>query len=111
MDKITANAKIKAYLGFAAKTRSIASGADAVEQAIRAGKAKLVLICSQASNATIERFSFASSAHSVKCVLVNDEVLGLAIGKPERKVVCVLDSKFATAIINEINLIDLGDKK
>lgn len=111
MDKVQANAKIKAYLGFAAKTRGLVSGADSVEQALRKDKAKLIILSGDVSSATLERFSFASSARSVKCVQLNGDDLGTAIGKPERKVVCITDKRFAEAIINEINLIDLGDKK
>ncbi len=111
MDKIQANAKIKAYLGFAAKSRGLVSGADTVEQTLRAGKAKLVIVSEEATSATVERFTFASSAHSVECVMLEGDVLGTLIGKPERKIVCITDKKFATAIINEINLNDLGDKK
>ena len=83
-------------LGLCMKAGKAQSGAFAVENAIRAGKAKLVLIESSASQATKERYAHMCEAHGVR--LIETETVGRAIGKDSRIVMAVTDPAFQKMI-------------
>lgn len=108
MNKIKTNSKINTFIGFAARTRGLVSGADCCEDAIKNGKVKLLFLSGDASEATVERFEFLSSSRGVTCLMFEDDSIGSLIGKPERKIVGITDKRFTQAILNELNL---GDKK
>ena len=83
-------------IGLCQRAGKAQSGAFAAEKAIRAGKAKLVLLEETASEATKTHYEQLCAAHSVPMVLV--ETVGRAIGKDARIVMAVTDDSFRDMI-------------
>ncbi len=96
--------KLLSYLGFATKAGKAVSGSGAVESALKAGKAKVVLVSSFAGENTLKHFSDMASFREVPFFVVEGDNLGNAVGKPERKTVCITDNGFSEAVLKEINL-------
>ncbi len=92
-------AKLLPLLGFAQKAGKLASGEVAVEHAVRAGKARLVLIAADASDNTKKSYRDLAAYHQVAYHegLSKDE-LGHATGRPSRAALAVTDAGFAKAI-------------
>ena len=80
------------------------SGAFAAENAIRSGKAKLVLLEETASEATKTHYEQLCAAHGVPMHLV--ETVGTAIGKTARIVLAVTDPAFRDMIERAMNNTD-----
>ncbi|MBR0397396.1 MAG: ribosomal L7Ae/L30e/S12e/Gadd45 family protein [Eubacterium sp.] len=95
--------KALSMLGIAAKAGKAASGETAVEQAVRKGKAALVIISEDASENTGKKFRNLCIRHEVPLlVFETKETLGRAIGKGERSSVAVLDTALAEAVRKQI---------
>lgn len=87
-------------LGLANRARKITSGEELAVKEIRYGKAKLILLSSDASHNTAKKITDKCKSYKVPCKLVeNRELLGKAIGKDERVVVAVLDDGFAKKLL------------
>ena len=83
-------------IGLCQRAGKAKSGAFAVENAIRSGKAKLVLLEEGASEATKTHYEHLCAAHGVPLVLV--ETVGSAIGKDAHIVMAVTDPSFRDMI-------------
>ena len=83
-------------IGLCQRAGKAKSGAFAVENAIRSGKAKLVLLEEGASEATKTHYEHLCAAHGVPLVLV--ETVGSAIGKDAHIVMAVTDPSFRDLI-------------
>lgn len=83
-------------IGLCMKAGKAQSGAFAAEQAIRNGKAKLVLLETSASEATKEHYARMCEARGIPLRLV--ETVGRAIGKDARIVMAVTDPAFVQMI-------------
>ena len=83
-------------IGLCMKAGRAQSGALACEKAVKSGRAKLVLIETRASAATMERYKALCDAKNVPLYAV--ETVGEAIGKPSRLVMAVTDEAFKTMI-------------
>ena len=83
-------------IGLCMKAGKAQSGAFAAEQAIRNGKAKLVLLETSAAPATRDRYERLCAAHGVPLYMV--ETVGRAIGKDARIVCAVTDPAFQKMI-------------
>lgn len=91
--------KALSMLGIAAKAGRLASGETAAEQAIRKGKAELVILSEDASENTGKKFRNLCSTYKVPMIVFETkESLGRAIGKGERSSVAVLDAALAEAV-------------
>jgi len=92
-------AKLVSLLGLAQKAGKIASGEVAVEHAVRAGKAKLVMIAADASDNTKKSYRDLAAYYRVAYheALSKDE-LGHATGRPSRAALAVTDAGFGRAI-------------
>lgn len=110
MDKIKNGARLMTFVGFAAKTQQLVSGAQGCENAIKSKEALVVLLSAAVSPNTLKHYADLALFRGVPVYQLDDDRLGAAIGKPERKAVCITGKQFADAIINEINL-NLGVKK
>ncbi len=110
MDKIKNSARLMTFVGFAAKTRQLVSGAQGCEGAIKSKEALVVLLSAEVSQNTLKHYAELALFRGVPLYQLDDDRLGSAIGKPERKAVCITGKQFADAIINEINL-NLGVKE
>ena len=92
--------KILGLLGIAEKAGKTASGEFSVEQALKARKAKLVILAKDASDNTKKKFR--EQCEREKCPLIclsDKQTLARAIGKEERACAAVLDSGLTEAIL------------
>ncbi len=91
--------KTAGLLGFAQRSGNLVSGEQAVEGSIRRGRAKLVLLATDASKNTAKKFGNLAATHGIKVLQFQDMMtMGQWIGKARRSVVAVTDSGFAKSI-------------
>lgn len=83
-------------IGLCMKAGKAKSGAFAAENAIKSGKAKLVLLEKTASDTTKTHYEQLCAAHGVPLQMV--ETVGRAIGKDARIVMAVTDPSFRDMI-------------
>lgn len=91
-------------LGFAARARKLCFGAQAVEQAVKRGKTKLVVVDSDISDKTHDRMNCMCVNSGVRLIKLDRP--GQAAGKPDKMCIAVLDDSFA----DKIQLADNGGK-
>lgn len=83
-------------LSMAARARRIVSGALVVEQAIKRGEAKLVLIATDSADESKKTYIKLADKYEIPYVLLLDrETLGACIGKEYRAVAALTDAGFA----------------
>ena len=88
--------KWSSLLGLANRARKVISGEELVVKEIRGGKAKLVILSSDASPNTEKKVADKCRYYDVPLFRVETrEQLGHAIGKDHRVVVAVLDEGFS----------------
>ena len=91
--------KVLSMLGLATRSRNVVSGGFATEQAVKSGKAYLVIIAEDASDNTRKKYSNMCEFYEVPYVYYSTkEVLGHAMGKEERTTLAVTDEGFADSI-------------
>ena len=91
--------RVLSMLGLAARSRNVVSGGFATEQAVRSGKACLVIIAEDASGNTRKKYSNMCDFYMVPCVFYGTKnVLGHSMGKEERSVLALTDEGFADSI-------------
>lgn len=86
-------------IGLARKAGKLAVGSDAVETAVRNGKAVLVLLAADASAGTKKRIGDKCASYGValQTTEYTRERLGAAVGKDPAACAAFLDASFATA--------------
>lgn len=83
-------------IGLINRAGQLTSGEELVLKEIRKGKAKLVLLSSDASHNTSKKITDKCLYYNVPLKKVNDRyILGQAIGKEARVVVAILENGFA----------------
>lgn len=88
--------KFFSTLGLAQRAGKLASGEDAVLDALRTSKAHLTIVAGDASERTKKMFRDKSHTYGVPLLIAFDRaLLGKALGKTERVVLAVLDAGFA----------------
>ena len=96
-------AKVLSYIGLATRARKSVSGEFSVENSVRKGKAKLVVVSEEASENTKKKFRNMCSFYEVPIYFLSDkESLGRAMGKEYRACLAVQDENFAKAIMKEV---------
>ena len=91
--------KIYGLIGLAKRAGKTADGSFQAEEAVRSGKARLLLVAGDASEGTRKRLSDKCRYYRVPYfVFGNREKLGKAVGEAERVCVGICDSGFAGAI-------------
>lgn len=91
--------RVLSMLGLAARSRNVVSGGFATEQAVKSGKAYLVIIAEDASDNTRKKYSNMCGFYEVPYEYYGvKEILGHAIGKEERSCLAVTDKGFADSI-------------
>lgn len=99
MKQIPGKDKVLSMLGLAARSRNVVSGGFATEQAVKGGKAELVIIAEDASGNTRKKYSNMCEFYEVPCAFHGTKaVLGHSMGKEERSVLAVTDEGFADSI-------------
>lgn len=92
-----AETKLFNSLGLCRRAGKCQSGEFAAERAVKAGKAKLVLLEETASENTGARFSALCAGRGIPLKLVPE--VGRAIGREGRVVMAVTDIQFANMIL------------
>lgn len=88
--------KLSNALGLCRKAGRCLTGDETVEKAVRSGKALLVVLDSEASENTRDKYTFLCRGRGAELILT--EAPGLAIGKPGNKVIAVTDAGFSKMI-------------
>jgi ribosomal protein L7Ae-like RNA K-turn-binding protein len=95
--------EIASLLGLCRRAGQVIAGEFAVEKAIKAGKAAVLLLSSDASERTRKRFAgFAERAHIPWFQIAARDELGWAIGQPPRVTVAVQPGSLATNLIGRL---------
>jgi ribosomal protein L7Ae-like RNA K-turn-binding protein len=93
------NKKILGLVGLAARARKICFGADSVEDKINKHKVKIVIIATDASNRTKEKFQKLSENNNISFIIYsNIEELSKAIGKENKAIIGIEDINLANEI-------------
>ncbi len=96
-------AKILSMLGLAARSRNIVSGGFATENAVKSGKAYLVIVSEDASDNTKKKFRNMCEFYEVPFYLFGEkENLGHSIGKQERTSLALTNAGFADSIQKQL---------
>ena len=94
-------------LGIAAKAGKIASGEFATENAVKSGKAFLVVTASDASENTAKKFRDMTDFYHVPLIVYGTkDSLGGCIGKDYRSSLAVTDEKLAEAVENKMKQVE-----
>lgn len=98
--------KVAALLGLARRARKVASGAEAVESAVKRHSARLILSAADASaNSVAKLRSLAEEAGIAWMPSMGKEELGVALGGAPRACIAVTDSHFAGAMMSVLEKI------
>ena len=98
------NQAVLQLLGLAARARKVISGEDLVVNEVRHGKAKLVLLASDASANTSKKLTDKCTYYNVELHVFGDRYdLGHATGKEARVALAITDSGFAKKISSLLN--------
>ena len=99
------NKKAASFLGLAMKAGKVLSGEFLCENAIRDGKAKLIIIANDASLNTSKKFKDKCTYYSIPYrICFSKEELGNFIGKEARAVAALTDEGFAKNLIKNIDI-------
>ena len=88
--------KLTNAVGLSMKAGKLKSGDFTVEQVVRSGQAKLVLLDESASGNTREKYQAMCEHHGVELLEIGE--LGRWIGKPGRMIAAVTDENFKNMI-------------
>lgn len=95
--------KALSLLGFAQAAGHLMSGYNGCLATLRRGQCYLIVLATDASLATKEKFIEAAKGTPVIMMSTKDE-LGKAVGKPARAVLCVREPQIAQAIAQAVNI-------
>ena len=94
-----ANNNVAFALGLAQKAGKVASGDFAVRSALKSGKAKLLVVATDAApNSKKDMYYLAEVAGVAVVELLTRDELGFAIGKAKRTALAITDTNFAKMI-------------
>ncbi|MCY0876367.1 MAG: ribosomal L7Ae/L30e/S12e/Gadd45 family protein [Firmicutes bacterium] len=97
-------ANLLSAVGLAARAREVVSGEDFCFRAIRQGRARVVLLASDAgANGAKKVRDKCAFYHVPLVVTLNRDDLGRAIGKPSRTVVAITSAAFADMVLQAID--------
>jgi len=83
-------------LGLAQRAGALVSGAVACEQALKKGKAGLIIVAVDAAAEVREEYSFIAKKHNIPLISVPAKAaLGAAIGKSPRVAVVITEQGFS----------------
>lgn len=92
------NQRLNNAIGLCKKAGKCVSGEFAVENAVKQGKALLVLLQSDASDNAKKQYTDLCAYYTVPLLLV--DTVGHAIGHPSRIAMAVVDENFKKMIVN-----------
>lgn len=88
--------KVHGALGLSRRAGKCLAGDFAVERAVKAGRAKLIVLDSSVSDATRKRYQTLCGNKGIPCLEFPE--MGRAIGKPDGKIAAVTDERFVQMI-------------
>lgn len=88
--------KLNAYIGFAARARKCQYGDFCCEKLVKCGKARLVLIDSETSPSTAEKYNRLCQNAGIECLGIAE--LGRLVGREANKIAAITDAHFAQMI-------------
>lgn len=95
------NRKFYQLIGLSKRAGKLVSGATAVENSIKTGNARLVIISEEASSHTSQRFYNMCKYGGIDIIKIgNREALGECIGKPDRTLIAITDMAFKAMILD-----------
>ena len=95
----TQETKFKNLLGLAQRANKIVSGTFKVDEAIKHGKAKLIIVAEDTSESSINDYTKMAELKNIPMIkALTKETLGNSLGKEYRSVAAVLDAGFCKAI-------------
>lgn len=103
-------------LGLAQRAGKLISGEGSVENALRKGKVKLLILAEDASDNTSKLFHNMAQTAGVPLYIYGTKVaLGLAIGKSHRAAIAITDANFVRGLKGHLKntktVIDVGTEK
>ena len=91
--------RIRNLLGMAQRARKVVSGAFAVEQAVKDGTAKLLLLASDAEEKSVKAYKEMAEKYCIPWVTVlRKDSMGACMGKEYRAVAALLDDGFSNSL-------------
>jgi len=104
--------RIYSLLGFAQRSGKLVSGEEGVASALRRGRVHCLIIATDSSQNTQQRYKAMAKARNVCWYLFGTKTeLGQAIGKAQRSLIAVTDPSFARAIGLELSMQNLSGEK
>ena len=95
--------KVLSLIGLAMKAGRCASGEMMTENETKSGRARLVIVASDASDNTKKKFQDMCKFYRVPIYIYGDkDTLGHAMGKEFRASLAILDEGFADGILKEL---------
>jgi ribosomal protein L7Ae-like RNA K-turn-binding protein len=95
--------RLMSVLGLAQKAGKIVSGDFAVQGAVKSGKAKLLIIANDASDATKKEYQYQAESREITIYYaLSKEQLGSAIGKALRAAVAITDNGFIKPLVRAL---------
>ena len=86
-------------LGLAERARKILFGSDTVEKALQSKKAKMVIVSSDSSTNTIDKFKKKCFYYNIPLILnFNSSEISQAVGKQNCKVIAICDQGFSKSL-------------
>lgn len=102
------NNKMTNMIGLSMKAGKCISGETGCMQAIRTGKAKLIILSDEASENTKKQFLDKSVHRNIPFIILEIDInLGDIIGKYNRMVIAIIDEQFAKIIMHEYNTVTI----
>lgn len=99
------NKRILGLIGLAARARKICFGADSVEEQIKKRKVFLIIVATNSSDRTKEKFRKLSEEYKISIIIQGEiETLSKAIGKSNKAIIGIEEQNIA----NEIEKINNG---
>jgi ribosomal protein L7Ae-like RNA K-turn-binding protein len=97
--------RLLSMLSLCKKARAMSTGAQSCENVIRAGNAKIVIVCMDASDNTKKKFSQKAFYYGVPYKeMFTMDVLNHAIGEQNRSVAVITEENFSARILELIGV-------
>ena len=94
------NKKILGLIGLAARARKICFGADSVEEQIKKKKVYLVIVATDSSDRTKEKFKKLCEENRITIIVYEQiEILSKSIGKSNKAIIGIEEQNIAKEII------------
>lgn len=97
------NNRALGMIGLAMRAGKVASGAFQVEKAFEAGNAHLLLADRSISEQALEKYKALCASKQCEMILLDEDELSVAIGKPGRMAAAILDINFSRKITELIH--------